>query len=303
MTSTKSSQSPPPAPTQIDVRAWVADAADPRDREFRQCVHTILHALSTLPEVTESIALKGAVLLSLKYQLTRATRDIDFSTEARINGFDVEAFVARFRAALTQATDALPYGLVCNIQKHEIDPPRVDATWPTLRVNVGYAPALDRARMRKLRSDSGTPTLITFELSFNEPLVALELLALEDNEQTTLRAYALSEFVAEKFRAMIQQPIRQRARPQDALDLYTLLQREPNLRTPDTMERILETLVTKSTSRNITVTRESLQNPDIRRRSSEGYVTLASSVAFDMPSFETVYPAVADYYESLPWKF
>ena len=55
--------------------------------------------------------MKGGILLALGYESTRFTRDIDFSTEIMLQNFDVEAFIAKFDAALVDTIDQLEYDI------------------------------------------------------------------------------------------------------------------------------------------------------------------------------------------------
>ena len=60
------------------------------------------------------------------------------------------------------------------------------------------------------------------ECSFNEVINNIEVLEISPGR--ALNAYTLSDVIAEKFRALIQQPIRNRYRRQDVYDIYMLLQ-------------------------------------------------------------------------------
>jgi predicted nucleotidyltransferase component of viral defense system len=281
------------------LRNWVEAGTDARNKEFRQAVHTILRAISSIPRAAERIALKGAILLSIRYRFTRTTKDIDFSTARHYDTFDKNEFLDELSTTLTSATDELPYGLACKIHSHEIRPSHQGANYPTMEVRIGYAPKLDTRRLRRLLGPNGSPTRLTLDLSFNEPLCDLEILGAGSTDE--LLAYSLTDFVAEKLRAMLQQPVRNRWRPQDALDIYVLLNRQ-ELHDPKTKSRILDTLRTKSDARDLTVEQQSMRDPEVRKRSARDYPTLASQIEIELPPFDKVFGAVTDYFESLPWK-
>ena len=135
----------------VDLPGWVTEVTDePRTRAFREAVHSILHALESLPGASPSFALKGAVLLSLRYGYSRMTKDVDFSTPGLYRDFEQQRFLDEFGAALTAASEALPYGLACRVQSHEVDPPGVAATYQTLHLKVGYARKTEAAQVKSL---------------------------------------------------------------------------------------------------------------------------------------------------------
>ena len=281
----------------IDLGAWARERTDPRTAEFRQAIHTILRALERVQGGSAWLALKGAVLLSIRYEFTRMTRDIDFSTARPFGEFDTRSFLANLDVSLTEAVEALPYGLACRIQSHEVRPARQDANYQTLHIGIGYAPKGDPARLSRLMRLQ-SPVKVTIDLSFNEPLCRLEIL--DEGGDLRIPAYALSDFFAEKLRAILQQPSRNRYRPQDALDLHVLLAR-PETVDPEFKRNVFSALTEKSAARELPIDRASIRHPEVRRRSETDYALLAHEITIDLPAFEQVFEAVAAYYESLPW--
>jgi TRAP-type mannitol/chloroaromatic compound transport system substrate-binding protein len=67
-------------------------------------------------------------------------------------------------------------------------------------------------------------------------------------------------------------------------------------------EDVLKSLHTKSLSRGIMVTKESLDDPEVIRRSEKDYSTLEQEIEGELPPFKKVYNVVKSYYKSLPWK-
>ncbi|MEW6267657.1 MAG: nucleotidyl transferase AbiEii/AbiGii toxin family protein [Thermodesulfobacteriota bacterium] len=82
-----------------DIGAWVAQETNPRQKDFRAAVHTVLHAIANSP-LRVRLIVKGGILLAFRYQSRRHTRDLDFSTDAPYAGFDAERFRAELEAAL-----------------------------------------------------------------------------------------------------------------------------------------------------------------------------------------------------------
>jgi hypothetical protein len=283
----------------VDLPAWVSAAGAERGAlEFRQAVHTILHALESVPGTSTWLALKGAVLLSLRYGFSRTTTDIDFSTTRLAGEFDVDEFRAAFAAELSAATEILPHGLACRIQSHRVDPPGAGASYPTLRIRVGYAPKAEPRRLRKLMSVTGSPNVVTVDVSFNEPAPTIDVL--DDGGRILIPAYALQDFLAEKLRAILQQTVRNRFRPQDALDVF-ILPKRTETRTAAFRVQVLRSLLTRCDARELPIDALSMRDAGIRQRSERDYASLAAQVEGELPPFAPTFDAVVAFYESLPW--
>ena len=279
------------------MAAWVAAAPDAATRELRMAVHTILVAVSRAPRLPKVMVLKGGILLALEYQGDRFTRDIDFSTVKTVPEMAVDGVVEELTAALSLQVQMLDYGLDCRIQGHALKPPGENRTWPTLQLRIGYAPQSDPARHRRLMSEK-SPTVLALDLSYNEVITAVELVSIPGGAQ--VQTYALPDLIAEKLRAMLQQPSRHRNRRQDVYDLYRLLPR-PEVREGAFQAQVLQALRAKSAARNLPVDRQSIADPDVRRRSERDYAQLRAEIASELPDFEQAYAAVQAYYEHLPW--
>jgi len=80
-----------------------------------------------------------------------------------------------------------------------------------------------------------------------------------------------------------------------------LFEKYPNLY-DDEKQRILNSLIEKSESREITPLIDSLDGQDIRERSQKDYHTLDDEIEGELPDFDKTYNAVNEFYKSLPWK-
>ncbi len=172
------------------------------------------------------------------------------------------------------------------------------ATFPTFKINVGYAYKGSGNAHKRLLSGHA-PTVIRIDYSLNEPVEETDFFELDDGSR--IQTYSLVEMVAEKFRALLQQEKRNRIRRQDIYDLHYVLSDHPLREDFVTKARILERLIAKAKSRNLVVSAESLSNPEIRRRSAAEYQTLADEIEGDLPPFDEVYGTVEIFYRSLPW--
>ena len=116
-----------------------------------------------------------------------------------------------------------------------------------------------------------------------------------------IRFYSFYDLVGEKFRALLQQEVRRQIRPHDIYDLYFLLNDYPLRDDASTKQKILRSLKEKAAARNLEVEKESMQNPEIIRRSEVQYDQLKILIVGELPPFSEVYAAMRVYYEGLPW--
>jgi predicted nucleotidyltransferase component of viral defense system len=278
------------------IQDWINQSPD--RVAFRQAVHTILVAISKSEALKTNMVMKGGMLLALGYESTRYTKDIDFSTEKTLNEFDIQAFIEELKNALLDAVVSLNYGLDCRVQSYKQQPPKSDATFPTLAISVGYAYNRDRNAHRRLVNNNSS-NIVEIDYSLNEPSREVEIFNIEEGQQ--IKIYGFTELVAEKYRAILQQVSRNRRRRQDVYDLNFLLAHHPQAINNATKQKILISLVEKSQSRGLSVTKGSLSDPEVIRLSREEYDLLASEIEEPLLDFDKVYSVIKDYYESLPW--
>ena len=241
--------------------------------------------------------MKGGILLALRYESTRYTKDIDFSTSTTLEDFDVDGFRSQLEVALLSTVEELDYGLDCRIQSFRQQPPGEDETFPSLKIKIGYAYKSDTKAHKRLTAGS-SHQLVEVDYSLNEPAGDISLYEIEDGK--SIQTYSFHDLVGEKFRALLQQEVRNRIRRQDTYDLYFLLGQTPK----DDIHRktlILRSLKEKAAARELEVSRNSMRNPEIRRRSQADYRSLESEIEGELPPFDNVYDSVMAYYESLPW--
>jgi hypothetical protein len=242
--------------------------------------------------------MKGGILLALGYESTRYTKGIDFSTAMTLQDIDQEAFVQRIDEALTRAVERLDYGLDCLVQKHKQLPPGEAASFPTIRVNIGYAYKSQAKLHRRLLRRQSTQVL-QVDYSLNEPTQHPDLVEIGDGE--VIRTYSFTDLVAEKFRAILQQEVRNRFRRQDIYDLHLIIFSGLHKIDEAVQSEILAYLKEKAEIRGLDVHRDSMANPEIIRRSQAEYNQLTLEIEGELPPFEQLYAPVRAFYESLPW--
>lgn len=281
---------------QLDFAEWVKRSENVANAAFRQAVHTLMLAISQADSLHTRMIFHGGLLLAIRFQGIRYTKDIDFVTEDKRIQLDEKHFIAALNQALALACENLPYGLDCRIQSYRVKPPGENRNFQSLKIGMGYAYKGAPGHRRLMKGES--PTVIEIDYSFNEVNQQIDTIQMVDGG--TILAYSLPDLVGEKYRAMIQQKSRNRRRRQDAFDIYWLLKCGY---LEDRMLKILiyRSLLIKAQSRQVAINKDSLADEEIVERSKAEYLTLADEIDGELPPFEEVYITVRNYYEALPW--
>ena len=280
-----------------DIAVWV-EQADGSQREFREAVHTILAAIASDPQLRANMVIKGGILLAVRYHSHRYTKDIDFSTTQSLSEIDPDQIKEALNKSFIRIAEELEYELDCRVQSCRVQPAnKPDASFPSVKMTVGYAYKGSKKHQRLLANKS--PTYISIDYSLNELMPNLERLDVGEDEQ--LHAYTLIDLIAEKLRSILQQKIRNRTRRQDIFDLRLLIEKYPDL-DENEKQGILKSFIEKSESRDVKPVRNSLDDAETRERSQKDYLTLADEIEGDLPDFDETYDVVNKFYKSLPWK-
>jgi len=277
-----------------DLDGWVEDAPE-NQKEFRQAIRIILTAISHDLKLRSSMVIKGGILMGIRYHSDRFTTDLDFSTSATKGEIDVEEFERILKQSLAMAAADSDYGLDCQVQSCRINPPNDDYQFPNLELKIGYAYKGTPKHKRLMAGQS--PTIVKIDFSLNEPIIDIEQIDLGDG--LSLQAYALTDLIAEKLRALMQQEKRNRYRRQDIYDLRFLL--ESGISATQKVS-VLKNLITKAQARGIEPGRYSLDDPELRRRAEKEYATLTDEIQGDLPDFDESFKLVGSFYRSLPWQ-
>ncbi len=281
-----------------DLTKWVEQEDNPMDRKFREAVHVILYAISHCRDIYTEMIMKGAVLLAIRYHCIRYTTDIDFSTSRQASSFDRDKFLSDLQDSLIVAAEALDYGLDCRVQSAKFKPASPEASFPTLKIKIGYADKQDRNSHKRLLAGNCS-TVVEIDYSFNEATDVVENIELKNGG--ILRVYSVTDLIAEKYRAILQQRVRNRYRRQDVFDLYYLFDTLPAGINTDEKRRILNSLRKKAAARGLAVSPDSMADPETIRRSKHEYHYLKAEIIGDLPEFDIAYQTVQSFYESLPW--
>lgn len=283
---------------ELDVAGWVERVkADPIAHAQRQAIEVTLNAIAMTADLKEKLFLKGGILMGLAYDSPRQTGDIDLTTAFEV-GPDIDTKVeALLNAAFPRAAAKLGYAdLILKVHSVARQPKNIfeTASFPALKLKVAFA---KRGTAQEITLAAGkVPAKIDVDISFNEPLSQMQVMELTGGAE--LLAYSLTELMAEKFRAMLQQKERNRNRRQDVYDLNRLI--EGNEFPDAVCVAILEKFIEKCRSREIEPDAQSLEDPEIRKRSRTDWDTMKLEIGA-LPDFEDCYERVSEFYRALPW--
>jgi len=284
--------------TTINISQWVRAAAGTTRRQ-REITRIILHAIATTPSLREMLYLKGGVFMGLVYDSVRLSADVDFSIADTMETDESTGNILREvldPALLRAASECGHPQTVLRVQSVRGMPRNrfPDATAPALQIRIGYADRGSRQHGQLLQGKASS--VIAMDISFNETIEEIQILQISD--ESTLLAYSLVDMIAEKYRALLQQPSRDRYRKQDVYDLDILI-RDPDL-DECALGRVLEMLVIKCTSRGINPDPDSMDDPEIRRRARVDWNTIELETG-GLPDFDGCFERVRIFYHKLPW--
>lgn len=283
----------------IDIKAWVEAAAhDPVAYRDRQVAEIVLTAIGAAPNLKDTLVLKGGTLMALAFDSRRLTADVDFTALVGPEKFD-DLLSGELNDLLPRTAIELGYlDLVCRVQsiRKLPRPQNFEAmNFPALLVRIGSA--LRHTPEERRLEEGQAPRVIDMEISFRDQVYTTQDLHLTD-AGVAIRAFTIHELIAEKFRALLQQPIRNRNRRQDVYDIAFLISAHPM--TDEDRAVIHDILLEKCASRDIRPDIDALENPEVVRRAAAEWDTLRLEVA-DLPPFAERFALTADLYRSLPW--
>lgn len=279
---------------EVDLFEWVKSAKG--SKEQNSVVHILLHAIGNNESLRTTMIMKGGNLLGIRHASKRYTKDVDFSTDLKFKDFNEQKFREELNDSLISAAGELGYTFRCWVQRTEIEP-NPNGTFPTLRVNVGYA-NYTNPKEKKFIDSENSPKVLKIDYSFNEATYNPEVINLSD--ESSIIAYSIIDIVAEKIRSVLQQAARDRNREQDIYDLNFII---GEVKFDDEAKfNILQTLIKKSVGKEIDAYLNSggLDQDDIKSRSKERYPRLSETVP-DLLDFEESYETVNNFFKSLPW--
>lgn len=283
----------------VDVREWVESSrANPTLYRDRQVTEIILASIGLAPTLSKTLVLKGGTAMALAFKSNRVTGDVDFTSTIEPAAL-MEKLTTELNAALPRTAIQLGYPtLLCRVQSVKKMPRAQnfeDHEFPALRVKIGSA--LRGTNEEARLAEGKAARVVDVEISFRDQVYAYQELNL-NGAGVAVRAFTIHELIAEKFRALLQQPLRNRNRRQDVYDIAFLIENHDMEEADRSI--ILATLHEKCHSRGIEARQSSMDDPDIRQRAEAEWKTLALEVG-DLPPFDERFAMMRGLYVSLPW--
>ena len=194
----------------------------PRTNCARQVTEIVLAAIGLTPSLNKNLVLEGGALMALVFKRNRVTGDVDFTSIPEPEGF-AERIAKDLNAMLPGTAIRLGYlNLLCRVQTVRKMPRPLNFEghdFPALLIRVGSA---ERGTGEEMRLEAGQANpVLDIEISFRDQVYEFQELDLTE-AGVAVRAFTLREIIAEKLRALLQQPIRNRNRRQDVYDIAYL---------------------------------------------------------------------------------
>ena len=260
------------------------------EAKIRFAQYGILQAVADSRALSKVLAFKGGNALDFVWQPYRSTRDLDFSSAGSTLTAD------QIRTFLTPSLERVSrsMGVLYRVQRMEQQPPGPNRSFITFEGTIGYALPEDRRNRLLIQRDEKSNATVPLDVSLNEPIC--RIVEVDIASSNPLQVCQLEDIVAEKLRALLQQPLRNRFRPQDVLDICVVVQRNPDMDLNLTAEFLLE----KAKARNVPVSRAAFHQEEIRRRAFEGYNGLRETTRGPFIEFEEAFAAVLSLVDRLP---
>lgn len=289
----------------MDITAWINSSKDEEDQRFRKAIHLILLAISKDKNLSHTLIIKGGIVMSLVYGGSRYTSDLDASSLETIDVLTPERLEIDLNRYLKAAEIEMGYGLAFNI--HSIKPqpkPYKTATYPAYKVKIGFAHQNNINEMQRLEKKQ-SPSIIDIDISFNEPLTLADTECIELNKNRNILCYSLAQIIAEKYRSLLQQPVRKRNRRQDVYDIYHLLVNYTDyFDQAKTKRTVLEKLRRLSKGKNIDeyLNRQGILTEKVKTMALKDFDTLKLEIDLERADPNQMFDKVSQYYQALPWE-
>lgn len=281
------------------IRDWsFNNRVDVNEGRIRFAQYAILRAIATSRTLSMMLVFKGGNALDFIWQPNRSTLDLDFSADMTVVGPNWnpmqlgDLLKGSLEEGLRVATDQL--GVVFAIHGVKKKPPAPDKTFVTFEIRVSYALPDQAQLIRRMSYGMQSSQVIPVEISLNESICADQ--SIDVQARNSLRVSTVEDIVAEKLRALLQQPIRNRRRRQDLLDIAILLREQPNL----DRASIAEFLQRKSIERDVSVSRSAFRDPEVAQRAEYDYAALSKTTRKVFIPFEEALRSLLSFIDTLP---
>lgn len=276
------------------IGAWaVRNGMGVRESRHRYAQYLVLCAIAS-SRLRPILVFKGGNALDFVFQPNRSTVDLDFSFDMdRLQEApSAEAIHSALASALQQVSQYSRSMLV--VHAVHANPRGTGKTFVTLQARLGYALPDEPALLARMRQGQTSPHVVPVEMSVNEWIHASTEFVI-DPRFGSLRISTLEDIVGEKLRAILQQPLRNRSRAQDVLDIAVVLRSGQAL----DRDRVAAALLQKAAVRNVSVSRNAFRSPEVAARSAVSYAGLEPTVRVSYVPFDEALAIVLAFVDEL----
>lgn len=284
---------------------WVNQPKDQEYVKFRKAIHLILLAISRDKNLSHTLILKGGIVMSLVYGGSRYTSDLDASILLGIEEITPEKLQKDLERQLKVAEIELGYGLAFNIHSIKLQPAKKfhEVKYPAYNVKIGYAETNNPSAMKRLQ-EKQSPSIVDIDISFNESVTILDTECFELGQGRNVLHYSLEQIMAEKYRGLLQQPVRKRTRRQDVYDIYFLLENySDHFQKDETKKIVLAKLKKSSENKGIDeyLHQNGILDESIKQMAFQDFETLELEIDIEKVEFDVMFGELSSYFQSLPW--
>lgn len=272
------------------IEAWaVANRMDVAEAKFRFVQFGVLQAVAGSRILSRDLVFKGGNALDFVWQPNRSTIDLDFSShDSTLTGERITELLTASLRGVSNTT-----GVGYRVQRMKQQPPGENRSFITFAGSVGYALPGDRRNHELLAKNLSSRASVPIEISLNEPICGAANVDVQS--ANPLSVCQLEDIVAEKLRALLQQPIRNRTRPQDVLDIAVVLRAKTAL----DAELIAEFLIRKAAARQVRVSKLAFHAEEIRFRSRSSYDGLRETTRTIFIAFDEAFATILAFVDRL----
>lgn len=279
-----------------DLAAWAkANGTTVGEARLRFAQYVALCGIAGVPALRQALVFKGGNALDFVWQPNRSTLDLDFSVD--MTGARFQADVDTIRTLLGRGFGIATsrFGVAFAINSVRQQPPGADKTFVTYVARVGYGLPDERQLLIRMANNQSSPHVVPIEISINEPIGDSTVFTI-DESYAQLRVCTLEDIVGEKLRALLQQPIRNRYRKQDLLDIAVVVRGHPAL----DRDQVAAFLRLKADARNVSVSKAAFRNPVVAERAKVDYDTLKPTTRTLFIPFDEALATVLALVDELP---
>lgn len=272
------------------IEAWAtANRMNVAEAKFRFVQFGVLQAVAGSRILSRDLVFKGGNALDFVWQPNRSTIDLDFSShDSTLTGERITELLTASLRGVSNAT-----GVGYRVQRMKQQPPGDNRDFITFGGSVGYALPGDRRNHELLAKKLSSKASVPIEISLNEPICGAA--SVDVQSANPLSVCQLEDIVAEKLRALLQQPIRNRTRPQDVLDIAVVLREKTVL----DAQLVAEFLIRKAAARQVPVSKLAFHEEEIRSRSQSSYDGLKETTRTIFIAFDEAFAAILAFVDHL----